>query len=55
MRAHVSCNCLQCRSSSSRVKAFHKRQAHRALRRASKAALQKEAEPPMSVGTGYKA
>ena len=55
MRAYMSCNCRQCRHVSSAVKAAHKRQAHRALRRAVKKALRNGAEAPACVATGYKA
>lgn len=55
MRAYVSCNCRHCRSVPSKVKSAHKRMAHRALRRASRKALQVDGEPPPTIGTGYKA
>jgi hypothetical protein len=54
MRAYVSCNCNQCKATSSRVKTVHKVRAHRALRRAARKAIRTQSEAPVTVTTGYK-
>jgi hypothetical protein len=55
MAVYLSCNCRHCRAVPSKVKGHHKRMAHRALRRASREAIQKDREQPSAVSTGYKA
>lgn len=55
MNPYRSCNCKQCRSVPSSVKAEHKKTAHRAIRRAGKAEARGGREAPQAVSTGYKA
>ncbi len=54
MRAHISCNCHQCKAASPEMKAWHKKMAHKGLRRAAKLALKNGREAPVSISTGYK-
>lgn len=54
MRTYVSCNCRYCRRCTTAVKRLHKDTAHRAMRRASKEAIRKGTDAPVSISTGYK-
>jgi hypothetical protein len=56
MSAYVSCNCIACRHVPSKIKGWHKRQAHRILRRRVRAALHNADFDgiPDQVSTGYK-
>ncbi len=50
-----SCNCKQCKRTTSARKRFHKRTAHRKLRRMTKLVLRFGGEFPPYISTGYKA
>jgi hypothetical protein len=54
MHAYTSCNCRQCRLASPAIKDWHKKMAHRAMRRANKEALRSGKDAPMTISTGYK-
>jgi hypothetical protein len=54
--AYKSCNCRICRAAPSRVKGWHKRTSHRALRHLTRRALRSAAPSvvPDVVSSGYK-
>jgi hypothetical protein len=54
MATYTSCNCRECRLASPATRGQHKKMAHKALRKATKQALRKGEEAPVSVSTGYK-
>jgi hypothetical protein len=54
MGTYTSCNCRQCRLASAATRGQHKKTAHKALRKATKQALRKGEEAPVSISTGYK-
>lgn len=57
MAPYYSCNCRQCRHTSSAVKKEHKRRAHRKLRHQARKALRtgRPDAVPVKVSSGYKA
>ncbi len=54
MKVYYSCNCRRCKHAPSNVKGIHKREAHRAFRRASKAGIRSGDWTTPKVSTGYK-